>query len=229
MMTHLRGCPAPQPARGPCPWGPERLQALRSGPVGLRAGASSASVAPSCLGTVVVSAACDRRAPPFPRERAPNSELRRGQQSESRVVGGGAMRLRQGEGPTRIAQGRRVGGLRPKLHSLGGAGRFGDVVESAKNARRGRRVHPATPPRAHQAMTSTRRARRCRGGLARRQRRKAGKCSNSRQSSADFTIFIAGSTSVMKIVTSMVCKVYPRRLPPTRPPTHNREPYDCAY
>ena len=35
------------------------------------------------------------------------------------MVGGGALRLRQGAGPTRIAKGRRFGGLRPKLHSQG--------------------------------------------------------------------------------------------------------------
>ena len=40
----------------------------------------------------------------------------------SRVAGGCARLLGQGAGPTRIAQGRRVGGLEPKLHSLGVAG-----------------------------------------------------------------------------------------------------------
>ena len=44
------------------------------------------------------------------------------------------------------------------------AGRFGDVVESAKKTRRGRRVGPIAPPRAHGAMASARRARRCCGG-----------------------------------------------------------------
>ena len=43
---------------------------------------------------------------------------------------GGALRLGQGAVPTRIAQGRRVGGLEPKLCSLGVAGEFGHVVES---------------------------------------------------------------------------------------------------
>ena len=98
----------------------------------------------------------------------------------SRVAGGLALRLGQGAGPTRIAQGRRVGGLRPKLHSIGVAGEFGDVVESAKNGRRGRRAGPAAPLGAHHAMASTRRARRRRGRFARRPRRKGGKCSNSR-------------------------------------------------
>ena len=46
-----------------------------------------------------------------------------------RGVAGGALRLGQGAGSTRIAQGRRVGRLQPKVHSLGVAGQFGDVVE----------------------------------------------------------------------------------------------------
>ena len=46
-----------------------------------------------------------------------------------RGVAGGALRLGQGAGSTRIAQGRRVGRLQPKVHSLGVAGQFSDVVE----------------------------------------------------------------------------------------------------
>ena len=46
------------------------------------------------------------------------------------MAGGGVPRLCQGAGPTRTAQGRRVGGLEPKLCSLGVAGEFGHVVES---------------------------------------------------------------------------------------------------
>ena len=42
------------------------------------------------------------------------------------------------------------------MHSLGVAGEFGDVAESAQNTRRGCRVRPATPLGAHQAMASTR-------------------------------------------------------------------------
>ena len=99
----------------------------------------------------------------------------------SRVAGGGTLRLGQGTGPTRTTQRRRVGGLRPKLHSIGVAGEFGDVVESAKNGRRGRRAGPTAPLGAHHAMASTRRARRRRGRFARRPRRKGGKCSNSRR------------------------------------------------
>ena len=38
------------------------------------------------------------------------------------VAGGGVLRLWQGAGPTRIAQGPSVGGLQPKVHSLGVAG-----------------------------------------------------------------------------------------------------------
>ena len=45
----------------------------------------------------------------------------------SRVAGGGVPRLWQGAGPTRIAQGRRVGRLEPKLHPLGVAGQFGHM------------------------------------------------------------------------------------------------------
>ena len=66
----------------------------------------------------------------------------------SRVAGGGTLRLGQGTGPTRTTQRRRVGGLRPKLHSIGVAGEFGDVVESAKmdDADAGRaRQHPSGP------------------------------------------------------------------------------------
>ena len=94
----------------------------------------------------------------------------------SRVAGGGALRLGQGAGPTRIAQGRRVGRLQPKLCSLGVAGEFGDVVESAEIARRGGRECQAAPPRVHNAMASARRARRRRGRFARRRRRRGGKC-----------------------------------------------------
>ena len=47
------------------------------------------------------------------------------------VAGGGVLRLWQGAGPTRIAQGPSVGGLQPKVHSLGVAGQFDDVVKLA--------------------------------------------------------------------------------------------------
>ena len=47
------------------------------------------------------------------------------------VAGGGVMRPWQGAGPTRIAQGPSVGGLQPKVHSLGVAGQFDDVVKLA--------------------------------------------------------------------------------------------------
>ena len=99
----------------------------------------------------------------------------------SRVAGGGVLRLWQGAGPTRTTQGRRVGGLRPKVHSIGVAGEFGDVVESAENARRGRRAGLTAPPRAHHAMASARRARRRRGRPARRPRRRGCKCTYSRR------------------------------------------------
>ena len=84
--------------------------------------------------------------------------------------------------PTRIAQGRRVGGLEPKVHPLGVAGQFGQVVEWAENARRGRRACPTASLGAHQAMASTRRARRWRKCPSRRPRRRSGKCSNSLRS-----------------------------------------------
>ena len=51
----------------------------------------------------------------------------------------------------RASKVRRVGRLEPKLHSLGVAGQFGQVVESAENARRGRRACQTEPPRAHGA------------------------------------------------------------------------------
>ena len=79
---------------------------------------------------------------------------------------------------------RRVGGLQPKMHSLGVAGEFGDVAESAQNTRRGRRVRPSTPlggPPGHgeyPACTSTP----TRGSPARRPRRRGGTYSNSRRS-----------------------------------------------
>ena len=84
----------------------------------------------------------------------------------SGVDTGDVARLGQGAGPTRTTQGRRVGRLEPKLHSLGVAGEFGHLPESAKNKRRGRRACPTAPLGAHGAMASARRARRRRRRLA---------------------------------------------------------------
>ena len=95
-----------------------------------------------------------------------------GTRSEKRPRGasgvdtGDVARLGQGAGPTRTTQGRRVGRLEPKLHSLGVAGEFGHLPESAKNKRRGRRACPTAPLGAHGAMASARRARRRRRRLA---------------------------------------------------------------
>ena len=88
-------------------------------------------------------------------------------QRASRMAGGGVLRLGHGAGQTRTTQGRRVGGLQPKVHSLGVDGEFGHVPESAEFARPGRRAGPTAPLRAHNAMDSARRAGRRRGGLAR--------------------------------------------------------------
>ena len=97
----------------------------------------------------------------------------------SRMAGGGLLRLGQCTGPTRTTQGRRVGGLQPKLHHLGVAGEFGDVVESAENARRGVRVGLTASLGAHHTMASARIARRCRRRLAWRARMGGSKCTNS--------------------------------------------------
>jgi len=69
----------------------------------------------------------------------------------SGVAAGDGTGLWQGLRCPRIAQRRRVGRLEPKLHSLGVAGQFGHVVESAENARRERRACQTEPPRAHGA------------------------------------------------------------------------------
>eukprot|EP00964_Phaeocystis_antarctica_P062655 scaffold37559_cov66-Phaeocystis_antarctica.AAC.6 len=99
-------------------------------------------------------------------EKIPHTRRTRG---VSGVAKGDIAGLGRDAGHTRIAQGRRVGGLEPKLRSsaLPGCSRpvFG-LVESAKNA----------PPRSHEAMASTRHARRGHGRPAPRARLRACKC-----------------------------------------------------
>ena len=101
----------------------------------------------------------DTRAASWERARGREKTTRR-TRGASWVAGGCALRLGQGAGPTRTTQGRRVGRLEPKLHSLGVVGEFGHVPESAKYKRRGRRACPTAPLGAHGAMASARRARR---------------------------------------------------------------------
>ena len=99
----------------------------------------------------------------------------------SRVAGGGLLRLGQCTGPARTTQGRRVGGLQPKLRFLGVAGEFGDVVESAKNKRRVIRVGLTASLGGHHTMASARIAHRCRRRLAGRARMGGRKCTNPRR------------------------------------------------
>ena len=59
--------------------------------------------------------------------------------------------MAKSEVPEDCARTPRWPAIEPKLHSLGVAEQFGHVVESAENARRGRRACQTEPPRAHGA------------------------------------------------------------------------------
>ena len=94
------------------------------------------------------------------------------EQRAIRAAGGDVQWLGQGLPPPRTAQGRSVGGLEPKVHSLGAAHYFGHLVGSAENARRDSRAWPTAPPGTHQTVAGARRARRGRGKHTRRPCRK---------------------------------------------------------